>query len=75
MKVWAEILNPVFRVISSKFQLFSLFLRLNPIDASYNPNFFYEHKELITADLPDTQNVCLGRIEKFLEGFEKQFYL
>ena len=35
--------------------------------------FFYERKELIKADLPDTQNMCLGRIENFLQASEKSF--
>ena len=54
---------------------FSNFRRYLLISVSYTPNFFYERKELIKADLPDTQNICLGRIENFLQASEKSFYL
>ena len=75
IKVRVRNSQPDFESDFSKSQLFSLFLRLNEIDASYSPNFFYERKVLIKADLSDTQNMCVRRIENFLQASEKKFSL
>ena len=36
---------------------------------------FYERKEPIKADFLDTQNMCVRRIENFLQASENVFYL
>ncbi len=51
-----------------------LFLPYNLIDVSYDPDFFYWRKEQGSIDLPDTFNVVVGRLAKFLQAFEEKFH-
>ena len=58
----------------SKIQTFVRFLPYNLFDVSYDPNFFFERKDMMLENVLDTQNMDVGRQENFLRRLEVGFH-
>ena len=61
--------KPILRVDFSKIQTFVRFLPYNLFDVSYDPNFFFERKDMIINNLSDILNITIRHVEKFLRVF------
>ena len=66
--------NRILRVDFSKIQTFVRFLPYNLFDVSYDPNFFFERKDMIINNLSNIFSVVTRRLENFLRVFEKKSF-